>query len=105
MGDHVSGRGYVVAHLPGDGVGPEVTQVARHCVDAAGARRGFTVDWRHCPLGAKHFLATGEVLREEEPLTLSELQRMHGDETRAVTTEDSNLAIRRQADYIDRLTS
>jgi 3-isopropylmalate dehydrogenase len=62
MGDHVSGRGYVVAHLPGDGVGPEVTEVARHCVDAVGARRGFTVDWRHCPLGARHYLATGEIL-------------------------------------------
>ncbi len=62
MGDHVSGRGYAVAVLPGDGVGPEVTEVARRCVDAVGGRRGFTVSWRECPLGAKHYLATGEVL-------------------------------------------
>ena len=27
-------RSYVVTHLPGDGVGPEVTDVARLCVDA-----------------------------------------------------------------------
>ena len=35
-------RGYVVAHLPGDGVGPEVTEVARRCVDAVAKHRGFT---------------------------------------------------------------
>jgi len=55
-------RSYVVAHLPGDGVGPEVTQVARHCVDTVAARRGFTVEWRPCSLGAQHYLDTGEVL-------------------------------------------
>jgi 3-isopropylmalate dehydrogenase len=54
--------GYVVAHVPGDGVGPEVTEVARNCVDAVAARRGFRVDWRPYSLGAKHYLETGEVL-------------------------------------------
>jgi 3-isopropylmalate dehydrogenase len=54
--------GYVVAHVPGDGVGPEVTEVARNCVDAVAARRGFRVDWRPYALGAKHYLETGEVL-------------------------------------------
>jgi 3-isopropylmalate dehydrogenase len=60
MGDHV--RGYVVAHLPGDGIGPEVTAVARELVDQAGRQHGFTVDWRPCPLGSEHYLKTGEVL-------------------------------------------
>jgi len=55
-------RAYVVAHLPGDGVGPEVTEVARDCVDAVAVTHGFVVEWRGYPLGAKHFLATGEVL-------------------------------------------
>ncbi len=59
---NVSERGYVVAHLPGDGIGPEVTAVARQCVDAAAARRGFSVEWRPFTLGAEHYLATGEVL-------------------------------------------
>jgi len=63
MGDHV--RSYVVAHLPGDGIGPEVTAVARRLVDLAGQRHGFAVDWRHCPLGAEHYLRTGEVLPDE----------------------------------------
>jgi len=55
-------RGYAIAHLPGDGVGPEVTEVARDCVDAVAAAHGFVVEWRTYPLGARHFLATGEVL-------------------------------------------
>jgi 3-isopropylmalate dehydrogenase len=58
--DHVAS--YAIAHVPGDGVGPGVTEVARHCVDAVAARRGFTVTWRPYELGAKHYLATGEVL-------------------------------------------
>src|SRR5579859_2659019 len=55
-------RSYVVAHLPGDGIGPEVTGVARRLVDQAGAKHGFAVDWRACPLGADYYLRTGEVL-------------------------------------------
>jgi 3-isopropylmalate dehydrogenase len=58
--DHVAS--YTIAHVPGDGVGPEVTEVARNCVDAAAARRGFSVTWQPCELGARHYLATGEVL-------------------------------------------
>ncbi len=53
---------YAIAHVPGDGVGPEVTEVARRCVDQVAARHGFAVDWHGYPLGARHFLATGEVL-------------------------------------------
>jgi 3-isopropylmalate dehydrogenase len=58
-------RSYVVAHLPGDGIGPEVTTVARDLVDQAGQRRGFAIDWRHCPLGSEHYLRTGEVLPDD----------------------------------------
>jgi 3-isopropylmalate dehydrogenase len=58
-------RSYDVVHLPGDGIGPEVTAVARDLVDQAGKRHGFTVDWRHSPLGSEHYLRTGEVLSDE----------------------------------------
>jgi 3-isopropylmalate dehydrogenase len=58
--DHVAS--YTIAHVPGDGVGPEVTEVARNCVDAVAARRGFSVTWTPYELGARHYLATGEVL-------------------------------------------
>jgi 3-isopropylmalate dehydrogenase len=60
MEDHV--RSYAVAHLAGDGIGPEVTAVARDLIDAAGKRHGFAIDWRPCPLGSEHYLRTGEVL-------------------------------------------
>jgi 3-isopropylmalate dehydrogenase len=55
-------RAYTIAHLPGDGIGPEVTAVARECVDTAATQHGFVVEWRTYPLGAKHYLSTGEVL-------------------------------------------
>jgi len=71
-GEPVPGRSYVIAHLPGDGIGPEVTEVARGCVDAAAARRGFGVQWRHCALGARHYLDTGEILPGE---VLEELRK------------------------------
>ena len=64
-------RTYAVTHLPGDGIGPEVTAVARDLVDQAGKRHGFTVEWRHSPLGSEHYLRTGEVLSDE---TLNELR-------------------------------
>jgi 3-isopropylmalate dehydrogenase len=60
MPDNVSS--YVVAHLPGDGIGPEVTEVAKDLVDQAGKMHGFTIDWQHCSLGSDHYLKTGEVL-------------------------------------------
>jgi 3-isopropylmalate dehydrogenase len=65
-------RTHVVTHLPGDGVGPEVTEVARGCVDAVAARRGFAIDWRSCELGGQHYLKTGEVLPDA---VLAELRR------------------------------
>jgi len=58
-------RSYVVAHLAGDGIGPEVTAVARDLVDQAGKRHGFTIDWRPFRLGSEHYLRTGEVLPDD----------------------------------------
>jgi 3-isopropylmalate dehydrogenase len=63
---------YTIAHVPGDGVGPEVTEVARNCVDAVAARRGFAVTWKPYDLGAKRYLATGDVLPED---ALAELRK------------------------------
>lgn len=55
-------RSYAVAHLPGDGIGPEVTAVARDLVDQAGRKHGFTIGWKDCPLGSEYYLRTGELL-------------------------------------------
>ena len=57
-----SNRAYTIAYLPGDGIGPEVTEVARECVDAVAVQHGFVVEWRAYSLGARHYLATGEIL-------------------------------------------
>jgi 3-isopropylmalate dehydrogenase len=86
-GKHVShaSRAHVITHLPGDGVGPEVTEVARACVDAVAPRHDFHVDWRSCSLGGKHYLATGEVLPDA---VLEELRRSDAVLLGAVGTPD-----------------
>ena len=78
-------RTHVVTHLPGDGVGPEVTDVARACVDAVAGRHGFAVDWRSCDLGGRHYLATGEVLPDP---VLAELRQSDAILLGAVGTPD-----------------
>jgi 3-isopropylmalate dehydrogenase len=78
-------RTYVITHLPGDGVGPEVTEVARRCVDAAAERHRFAVDWRTCGLGGLHYLQTGEVLPDA---VLDELRKSDAILLGAVGTPD-----------------
>jgi 3-isopropylmalate dehydrogenase len=78
-------RTHVITHLPGDGVGPEVTEVARACVDAVSARRGFAVEWRSCGLGGRHYLQTGEVLPDA---VLAELRESDAILLGAVGTPD-----------------
>ena len=68
-----SHRAYTIAHLPGDGIGPEVTEVARDCVDTVALSRGFVVEWQSCPLGARHYLSTGEILPDA---ALDELRKV-----------------------------
>ncbi|MFX0538088.1 3-isopropylmalate dehydrogenase [Ornithinimicrobium sp. Y1847] len=56
---------YSLAVLPGDGVGPEVTDAALTVLDAAEKQFGFTTDRTQVPLGAEHYLSTGELLTDE----------------------------------------
>ena len=73
MPEHVRNvRSYVVTHLPGDGIGPEVTAVARDLVDQAGERHGFSIDWHDCPLGSEYYHKTGIALSDNE---LSDLRK------------------------------
>jgi len=51
-----------VATIGGDGVGPEVVRAALPAVERAAALDGATIAWKHLPLGADHYLATGETL-------------------------------------------
>jgi len=51
-----------VAYLPGDGIGPEVCDVARRVVDAAGERFGFVVTWDEQRIGGEAIDAHGNPL-------------------------------------------
>lgn len=53
---------YRIAVLAGDGIGPEVTGEARKVLERAGEKSGFAFEWRKFPYGARHYLATGELL-------------------------------------------
>ncbi len=60
-----SARRHDLAVLRGDGVGPEVTAAALTVLDAAEQRFGFATDRTEVPLGADHYLATGELLEPD----------------------------------------
>jgi len=48
--------------LPGDGIGPEVTEVARACMEAAAAAEGFAVRFDEAPFGGAAIDAGGTPL-------------------------------------------
>lgn len=51
-----------VVLLPGDGIGPEITAVARQLLEAVSARHGFTIEFSESPIGGSAIDATGEPL-------------------------------------------
>ncbi|TBN56058.1 3-isopropylmalate dehydrogenase [Glaciihabitans arcticus] len=59
-----SPRTVSLAVIPGDGIGPEVIAEALKVVRAA-APEGVTFDTTEYPFGAAHFIATGEILSDE----------------------------------------
>jgi len=61
---------YRIPVIPGDGIGPEIVAEGKKVLEAAADKYGFTLDWIEYPLGAEHFLQTGELVSEE---TLKEL--------------------------------
>ncbi|MFK5645442.1 3-isopropylmalate dehydrogenase [Ornithinimicrobium sp. LYQ121] len=63
-------RRHTLAVLPGDGVGPEVTRAALTVLDAAQERFGFSTARTEVPLGADHYLQTGELLTDEVTASL-----------------------------------
>ncbi|MDO5739815.1 MAG: 3-isopropylmalate dehydrogenase [Ornithinimicrobium sp.] len=65
-------RRHSLAVLPGDGVGPEVIDAALAVLDAAQERFGFATDRVEVPLGADHYLATGQLLTDDVTATLRE---------------------------------
>ena len=56
---------YKVAVIPGDGIGTEVTDIGVKVLEALAQRYSFMVDFEWLPLGASHYLDTGETLTDE----------------------------------------
>lgn len=54
-----------IALIPGDGVGPEVLEVARAALEAAASAEGVGYDFETFPFSADHYLETGETLPDE----------------------------------------
>ncbi len=53
---------YTITLIPGDGIGPEVSDAARRCVDAAAKRHGFEVKWEIALAGETAEKKFGSVL-------------------------------------------
>ena len=65
-------RGYKIAVIRGDGIGPEIISEGKKVLEAVSELEGFELEWREYPHGAEHYLATGELIGED---TLKELER------------------------------
>ncbi len=57
--------------IPGDGIGPEVIVEARKVLDAVAEKRGIVLEYEEFPLGAGHYLKTGEIISDETLQRLS----------------------------------
>ena len=53
---------YRITLLPGDGIGPEITAVARQLLDAVSSKHGFELVYDEQPMGGAAIEATGEPL-------------------------------------------
>jgi len=60
-----------VGVIPGDGIGPEVIAEARKVLDAAAEKHSLDLEFEEFPLGASHYLKTGEVISDETLQRLS----------------------------------
>ena len=56
---------YDIALIPGDGIGPEVTNQAVKALEAVGQVFGLGFRLSRFPLGGEHYLASGQTLDEE----------------------------------------
>ena len=63
---------YKVPVIPGDGIGPEIIAAGKGVLEAAAEKHGFSLQWIEYPLGAEHYMRTGELISEE---TLKELKQ------------------------------
>jgi 3-isopropylmalate dehydrogenase len=105
-------RQHRVAYLPGDGIGPEVCDVARRCLDAAGVRFGFGVTWDEQRVGGAAMDADGEPLpaatleacRAADAVLLGAVGGPQWDDpTASARPEDALLALRAELELFANL--
>lgn len=58
--------------LPGDGIGPEIMEVATKALSFAGAKEGDDFEYKYCLIGGAAIDATGKPLPEETLATAKE---------------------------------
>jgi 3-isopropylmalate dehydrogenase len=58
-------RNYRIAVIPGDGIGPEVTDEGLKVLNAVSKATGAVFETKTYPYGAEHFLSTGEMFPDE----------------------------------------
>ena len=66
-----------IAVIPGDGVGPEVIAEGKKVLEAAGERFGFDIHWKEFNFGSDRYLATGELITEEELRRLAKYKALY----------------------------
>jgi 3-isopropylmalate dehydrogenase len=105
-------RQHHVAYLPGDGIGPEVCDVARRVIDVAGARFGFEVSWDEQPVGGAAIQSDGtplpaatlEACRAADAVLLGAVGGPRWDDpTASMRPEDALLGLRRELELFANL--
>ncbi|WP_248959344.1 tartrate dehydrogenase [Sphaerisporangium perillae] len=64
-------RSYRIASIPGDGIGVEVTAVARKVLDATATLGGFSLEWTTLDWSCARYLETGSMMPDDGIQTLS----------------------------------
>jgi 3-isopropylmalate dehydrogenase len=105
-------RQHTVAYLPGDGIGPEVCDVARSCLDAIGERYGFGITWDEQRVGGAAMDADGrplpaatlEACRAADAVLLGAVGGPQWDDPAATSRpEDALLALRAELELFANL--
>jgi 3-isopropylmalate dehydrogenase len=68
---------YKVPVIPGDGIGPEIIAEGKKVLEAAADKHSFSLDWIEYPLGADHYLKTGELVSEETLKSLGKYKAIY----------------------------
>ncbi|MEX2628809.1 MAG: tartrate dehydrogenase [Tistlia sp.] len=61
----MSNRRYVIATIPGDGIGKEVIPVGQAAAEAVASRHGFSIEWRAFDWSCERYAETGRMMPED----------------------------------------